>query len=321
MRSETLTAYVLSFRYMERNNPHYEEQKDNIHAGETPKYSFQQFIADYIDSTSKMAVGENSDRGIILSGDNTHSIDLSEGVKRWHLVPRAGKQGKPLTVYKPSLSKKYNFNSDSAALYDHHVYIYDCHSFIIAIFHRENGSGCKSVFMETANNMLKTKGYVMNMDLYVPNQQMQINFCPSKITLQVVQGKKTSDIADNLKRRKKKTIIRELGLNLEASENSSIRDIVRSLQLGKIEKDEAFALIKTESNGSEEYNDAEIQVRIGGRRKTVRWNEIDSAIGSYDITVSVNSSENRKRPFVEVLSEESDKYYRMIKSEMEVAIE
>lgn len=237
MRSETLTAYVLSFRYMERNNPHYEEQKDSIHAGETPKYSFQQFIADYIDSTRKMAVGENSDRGIILSGDNAHSTDLPEGVKRWHLVPRAGKQGKPLTVYKPSLSKEYNFNSDSAALYDHHIYIYACHGFIIAIFHRENGSGCKSVFMETANNMLRTKGYAMNMDLYVPNQQMQMNFYPSKITLQVVQGKKTSDIADNLKRRKKQTVIRELGINLEASENSSIRDIVQNLQLGKIEKD------------------------------------------------------------------------------------
>ncbi|UKI12628.1 MAG: hypothetical protein L6V84_08185 [Oscillospiraceae bacterium] len=67
--------------------------------------------------------------------------------------------------------------------------------------------------METANNMLKKqKGYVMNMDLYVPNQQMQINFfAHPKITLQVVQGKKTSDIADNLKRRKKKNSYQRTG--------------------------------------------------------------------------------------------------------------
>lgn len=52
----------------------------------------------------------------------------------WHLVPSAGKQGKPVTVVKRNSGKKYDFGSDSAALYEHHVFIYESQDGLYAIF-------------------------------------------------------------------------------------------------------------------------------------------------------------------------------------------
>lgn len=62
------------------------------------------------------------------------------------IVPYAGKQGKPFKIIKTSNGKKYNFGADSAALYEHKIFVYESTSATVVIFHRQNGSGCKSVF-------------------------------------------------------------------------------------------------------------------------------------------------------------------------------
>ena len=54
---------------------------------------------------------------------------------------------------------------------------------------------------------------------------------------------------------KKKCIIRDLGLNLEASENRKILGIIQKMQLKRINKEDAFSQIKAELPNSEEYND------------------------------------------------------------------
>lgn len=115
-RIETLTAYKCKFSYLERNNPLIEEQREAIKAGEKPEYSFSDFIDDYQKYTTNLAIGVNSDRAIILSEDKIYK-NTKGNVRTWHLVPYAGKQGKPITVVKRSSGKKYDFGSDSAALY------------------------------------------------------------------------------------------------------------------------------------------------------------------------------------------------------------
>ena len=69
----------------------------------------------------------------------------------------AGKQGQPMTVVKQTTGKRYSFGVDSAALYNYHIFVYEDDDSIIAVFHRQNSSGCKSVFLETANNILKAQ--------------------------------------------------------------------------------------------------------------------------------------------------------------------
>lgn len=314
---ETLTAYKCKFSYLKRNNPLIEEQREAIKAGEEPDYSFSDFISTYQTYTENLAIGENTDRAIILSEDKISEKE-NAGIKMWHLAPSAGKQGKPVTVIKKSSGKKYDFGSDSAALYEYHIFVYESEDGIYAIFHRQNGSGCKSVFLETANKAIKLEGLKLEMDLIVPMIDGIKDATATKITLQFTKQDKSSDVADNINGSRKKHIIRDLGLNLEASENKEVLGIFKKMQAGKIGQAEAFAQIKAEFKGSDDYNDAEVRLRVGSRHRTVQWNEFESIMGTYDISNALHEAFKISHDFVGELTKLVDEYYKDIIESEEV---
>lgn len=202
---------------------------------------------------------------------------------------------------------------NAAALYNYHLFVYENENGIIAIFHRQNGSGCKSVFLETANNILKEKGIKLEMDLIVPLSDTTRDVTPTKITLQYIEENPSSDVADNL--RKRKTIIRDVGLNLEVRDNSKVASIMHNMQLGKISKEAAFVQIKEEVKSIGEFNDAEVRFKIGRRTRNVSWNEFENIVGIHDISEELHSAYKRTNNFVEELTKLSDRYYyEIIKS-------
>ena len=311
-RVDTLTAYKCKFRYMQRNNPLIEEQREEIKSGNEPTLTFEDFISLYSENSDKILIGKNSDRAIGLSKQRISSRTLNK-TKSWYISPIAGKQGQPMTVVKRSTGKRYDFGSDAAALYNYHLFVYENENGIIAIFHRQNGSGCKSVFLETANNILKEKGIKLEMDLIVPLSDTTRDVTPTKITLQYIEENPSSDVADNL--RKRKTIIRDVGLNLEVRDNSKVASIMHSMQLGKISKEAAFVQIKEEVKSIGEFNDAEVRFKIGRRTRNVSWNEFENIVGIHDISEELHSAYKRTNNFVEELTKLSDRYYyEIIKS-------
>lgn len=311
-RVDTLTAYKCKFRYMQRNNPLIEEQREEIKSGNEPTLTFEDFISLYSENSDKILIGKNSDRAIGLSKRRISSRTLNK-TKSWYISPIAGKQGQPMTVVKRSTGKRYDFGSDAAALYNYHLFVYENENGIIAIFHRQNGSGCKSVFLETANNILKEKGIKLEMDLIVPLSDTTRDVTPTKITLQYIEENPSSDVADNL--RKRKTIIRDVGLNLEVRDNSKVASIMHNMQLGKISKEAAFVQIKEEVKSIGEFNDAEVRFKIGRRTRNVSWNEFENIVGIHDISEELHSAYKRTNNFVEELTKLSDRYYyEIIKS-------
>lgn len=311
-RVDTLTAYKCKFRYMQRNNPLIEEQREEIKSGNEPTLTFEDFISLYSENSDKILIGKNSDRAIGLSKQRISSRTLNK-TKSWYISPIAGKQGQPMTVVKRSTGKRYDFGSDAAALYNYHLFVYENENGIIAIFHRQNGSGCKSVFLETANNILKEKGIKLEMDLIVPLSDTTRDVTPTKITLQYIEENPSSDVADNL--RKRKTIIRDVGLNLEVRDNSKVASIMHNMQLGKISKEAAFVQIKEEVKSIGEFNDAEVRFKIGRRIRNVSWNEFENIVGIHDISEELHSAYKRTNNFVEELTKLSDRYYyEIIKS-------
>ncbi len=246
----------------------------------------------------------------MLSASEVSTETISGIVRRTHFVPSAGKHGRPVKILKKANLKEYDFDANTAALYDHHVFIYESDKGNIAIFHRLSGSGCKSVFLETANRTLKEKGLKLEMELVVPLSTSQLNATPTKITLQYTRAILSSDIADNAKSKKKKTeVVRELGLNLEVADNNAIFRIFRQMQLGKIDQTVAFARIKDQCSDSAEYNDAEIIVRVGGRKKTMPWSELEGAFGSYDITNALRGAYKQEKDYIPALTMLADGYY------------
>ncbi len=308
---ETLTAYICKFHYLQRNNPLIEEQRAAIKEGKNPEYTFSDFIENYKEYTENLAIGENTDRAIILP-ENKISIREKGKTKIWHIIPSAGKQGKPVVVVNKLTRERHNFDSDSAALYAHHIFVYEKEDITIAIFHRQNGSGCKSVFLETANKALKSRGLKLDMDLIVPTFNEIQGASPTRITLQYTRENASSDIADHMKESKKKYVVRDIGLNLEARENKKISQILRNLQLGKVDKETAFLEIKAELPNSEEYNDAEIRLKIGKGSKNIKWSDFEHIIGNYDITHRIYGGYRDAQNFTDVLTELADEYYKKI---------
>ena len=317
-RVDTLTAYHCKFSYLQRNNPLIDEQREDIRLGKTPAFSFRDFIALYCENAADILVGKNTDRAISLSKDSitTRSMDC---IRSWYISPMAGKQGQPMTVVKQATGKRYIFGADSAALYNYHIFAYEDDDSLIVVFHRQNSSGCKSVFLETANSILKAKGLKMEMGLIIPLSDESDNVTATKITLQYVEPIDSSDIADNL--RKKKRIIRDIGLNLEAQENSAFIRIIRDMQLGRISKETAFAQIKNEVKNAEEFNDAEVKFKVGRRTKKLPWNEFEHIIGVHDISEELHAAYKRSNNFVEELTKLSDNYYNDIKRSGMIAYE
>ena len=82
-KTETLTAYRCKFDYLRRNNPLLEEQRDSIKSGQLPQYTLSDFINDYVASTSKLAIGVNSDRAIQLSSSDWKQDSIHDGTIRW----------------------------------------------------------------------------------------------------------------------------------------------------------------------------------------------------------------------------------------------
>lgn len=200
-RVDTLTAYYCKFSYLQRNNPLINDLKNEIKSGKSPSFTFSDFISLYSDNSYKLLIGKNTDRAIELSKDRIDSRNLAN-TKCWYISPIAGKQGQPITVIKRSTGKKYDFGSDAAALYNYHLFVYESDDNIIAVFHRQNGSGCKSVFLETANNILKEKGLKLEMELIVPLSDVAEDITPTKITLQYIEANASSDAADNIRKKK-----------------------------------------------------------------------------------------------------------------------
>ncbi len=150
------------------------------------------------------------------------------------------------------------------------------------------------------------------MELIMPMSNSVIDATPTKITLQYKKDVISSDVADNIVKHKKSYLVRELGLNLSVNENSSIMRIFRDFQLRRIPSNEAFALIKAEINDSKEYNDAEVNVKIGNRRRKIKWNEFESMMGTYDISEKLYNAYSKSKDFVRELYILVDEYYNMI---------
>ncbi|MEE0510371.1 MAG: hypothetical protein UDG94_03975 [Peptococcaceae bacterium] len=316
-KNETLTAYKCSFKYLKRNNPCKEDLKEQIKSDAIPEYNFKDFIKDFSEFTSTpfLVNGNNSAKAIELPNEQIHLRSNEGDEYRWMIVPNVGKKGKPIKIIKTDSGKIYNFNSKSAALYAHNIFLYQKADMAIAIFHRQNGSGCKSVFLEVANQMLRKKGMKLEMELYLPLISRDDDaIIPTKIYLQYTSKEVSSDIADN-RRKKKHEIIKELGFNLEAKENHKIKKIVDSLKNREIDSNTAFAKIKSEYPDLENYNNAEIYLRINKREHKVKWNDLDSILGKYDITDRLYRGYKISKDFIGELTKLSDEYYSKIISE------
>ena len=125
-------------------------------------------------------------------------------------------------------------------------------------------------------------------------------------------GKGVSDAAENLKGGKKKQIIRELGINLDVVENRKVFNVIKRLQEGSIDSDTAFVTIKNSLDGADEYNDAEVKMKINGRNQSVQWGEFEKLMGVHDITKELHEATSLSHDYEGELTKLANMYFESI---------
>ena len=301
----TLTAYKLEFSYMKRNNPLREELEEKIKNEEEPHIVLTELINEFIKKTTNSEYDALSNGGKIILLDKIEHIENPKpNVKRVFIKPSAGKRDKPIYIVNlKNRNQKYNFKKDCAATYSNNLFLYEINDEYYCICHRHGSSGCKTIFASAMNQILKTKGIKMEMNWMPPNVEGSNSvFDIDKITL-IYEENKSSDIADEPTRKKKKITVKELTLNLNQI-FPSIKGIMKRYQLKEISQESAMNEIKNTVN-DQGYNNACVSVKIGNAHKKVAWDDLEGLIDGFDITEKVaNTGDN----FIQTLTQCADDF-------------
>ena len=287
--SHTLVAYRISFRYMERNNPKKEELKDAILNGEKPRIDIE-YLLQKISLFSDNGNGVYSSKGLAVYVKKIDPVESGNNFKRYHLIPEAGKSGRPFTVRKNDL--KYNFSSDAVSLYENHMFIYDFgdnKQFLIC--HRHGLSGCKQIFSKFVNSLLRKDGIIMDLSFILPPNSQAKDAVPTKLILSSIEHSSSGDIADQLVKQKKTNIV-TLSLNLNTPKTSCFKQIVNNRIANTISSDEALKELNMQAslNGlSMDYNDAKVVMKFGKSLRTIDWENLENLFDGLDITDKIRS--------------------------------
>lgn len=287
--SHTLVAYRISFRYMERNNPKKEELKDKILNGEKPQIDIE-YLFQKISSFSGTGNGVYSSKGLAIYVKKIDSVELGCNFKRYHLIPEAGKSGRPFTVRKNGL--KYNFNSDAVSLYENHMFLYDFgDNKLFLICHRHGLSGCKQIFSKFVNSLLRDDGIIMDLSFILPPNSQAKDAVPTKLILSSIERSPSGDIADQLVKHKKTNIV-TISFNLNTSRTFCIKQIVNNRIANTVSSDEAPKELNMQAslNGlSMDYNDAKVVMKFGKSSRTIDWENLENLFDGLDITDKIRS--------------------------------
>lgn len=305
----TLTAYDLRFKYLERNNPLRDELKDKIKNKVEPDYDLDYFFRDFIEGIKDKSIAKKSGKILIFTG--IEELINSDLFIRYYIRPNSGKRGVPTKIVSVdnSNAKEYIFNEKWASTYAHNILLYEIKGNYYAIFHRYGGSGCKTIFLEAANEILKAKGLKMILDWKpsVSKTDKNTDVFPKSIKLKFEKDVSSEDIADYVsgKRKSKVMTVKELTLDLRAKDNSFVRETLQNWRLKKLTKESAFKAIQQET--SDEYNDASITVKMGSTSKVVKWDDFENLFGGYDITEELRNMKD-SHAFEDALKKCADDY-------------
>lgn len=308
----SLTAYKLSFSYMLRSNPLKDELAEAIQTKEKPSITIQEFLQLLIDAG-------NFDGCITIKGsafklEGISNFEKHEDYKRYLIVPKAGKAGKPFRVYKIGRREPYQFGSDAASLYDNIMYLYefaDGNSYLIC--HRFGRSGCKTIFQKVSSEVLKEKGIKLDFDLILPpGLKDGSDYEAQRITMTYSVPSKSSDIADHMDKQVKTKVIKTLILDLQSDKFSPVNKTIDDYKLKRLTKEEAFATLKAEINDTE-YNGAKVLIKIGNSKRTIDWDTFENAFEGKDITEEIHKL-SPPLSFNDALSKCSDEYIAEIRS-------
>ena len=242
--------------------------------------------------------------------DSGEKTILKDNTIRIYLNADSGRRGRPLKVYplKKGKTEFYNFGSNSASTYQNNIFLYQfSNRRMFCIFHRVGNFGCKTIFNALVNEILKSKGIVMEMIWLSPRgvDNVDENYEINGVNFIFRESKNNSDIADDLlKKERKQKVIKELKIDLTSSNFSNIKEVLNNHELRKLDKKDILEKVKPLIK-NDEYNDLNVRISFNGMRRTVSWDDLDDFFLGFEIT---NKLKNSGDNFFEKLVSCTDEY-------------
>lgn len=296
--THTLSAYEISFR-----------KRRGFISDETIKFpNIEELVSLIISSYHDNKICKNV--GYILKLKALGSkVILNNGIERIHITPDSGRRGRPTKMYSTEEDNRepYTFGVNWTPTNSNNVFLYHFpNDKIYCVFHRVGHSGCKTIFMSLCNELLKSKGIIMDM-MWIPphsKKEKRESFDINGIRLIYRENFESSDVADKLaKGRRKERIVNDLRIDLKSTHNSKFKEITSSLKNRLCSKQEILEKINPILN--DDYNEVLVRVSFGGVTRTVPWDDIENIFSGFDVTDEVK---NTGPDFLNKLTKCSDDY-------------
>ncbi len=272
--------------YQCRISPKYHTENLLISSGENEiPIDLFELLREYFAYIKTSKVDTYTNRTILLE-ETAEECDVSESVKRLVIHPKAGKANENFTVVEHATNRVMVFDgTKNSAIYGHNVFCYQKGKSNVLIFHRHGQSGCKTAFQNTFNDFLEPQGLACHLDVMVSNGMFEGHerYIPEKLSLLTTYSDISSDIADNIGKKKRKKIEQEVIISLNAPRAKNIVTFLYSLTQKHPSIDELKSiLIKDEY--TDKFDDAKLTLKFGQVRRKISLSEFSGLIAEYDIT-------------------------------------
>lgn len=308
----TLTAYLVRFVVRRGSNEETKEKlkdirEDDINLG----FNIDKLLKIFIENYKNNELGSELTHIIKIENSGTQML-LGNGFKRTFVSPDSGRKDIKTIMYDTSgnSNEKRFFDENWVATHPKNIFFYEKDDKIYAVFHRVGGSGCKSVFKDVANELLKEEGVSIALDLMLGKvpQEMNLRYVPESIILEKTELVNSTDNADQISaktRKRTKFISKKLVVSLGHGLHNNISDAFSGFKHGIHTKDEVYRIIDETMNANKEFDTLKVEFKIGNIKRIVEWEKIEDIIDGYDIT---DDLKNGSGSFADRLTKCSDNY-------------
>ncbi|PAF54648.1 hypothetical protein [Mycoplasmopsis agassizii] len=315
-RTDTLMAYEITFTPLVKKSSKkqtiLENDAEYIKTDPALNYKLDSFFVDFLKGIKDKNVTKDSQKIVLC--ESIKKDQENENSQRFYIKTNCGRRNvvTKMVNTKNSETTEHIYNEEWSPTIGYNIFAYQIKEKYYAVFHRENNSGCKTAFLEAVNQIIKSKGVRMNLNLLLPNANSHYDYnkpvIPKKIKLFYKKKNTSDDIADHISKKNKhrQTIVKELTLYLKEHENIFAKNIFEKLWNKLITWGQALKEIQNEL--SDEYNSASFFVQIGKKRRWISWEQFEDTIGVYDITKEFDELKKKTNNPIEALGICADNY-------------
>lgn len=239
----------------------------------------------YFNYIKKSKIDDYTSRTILLERAKEEA-NINSQVKRIVVHPLAGKANEDFTVVTHDTNAITMFDgSKNSAIYSHTVFCYLKGVKNVFIFHRYGQSGCKTAFQNTFNDFLFSKGLICHLDVLMSEGMFEGHekYHPEKLSLITTYEDVSSDLADNIGKKKQKKVEQETIIALNAPKAVNVVEYLRNIT----KKQPTIAELKSvliKDSFTDQFDDAKLTLKFGKVRRKISLSEFSGLIAEYDIT-------------------------------------